>query len=31
MARYDYGVEKRVYLPNLGEQEIEQVVKELVE
>ena len=31
MARYDYGIEKRVYVPNLDEREIDQVVKELVE
>lgn len=31
MARYDFGVEKRVYVPNLDEQTIDQVVKELVE
>ncbi|CDW85452.1 arf-like ras superfamily gtpase [Stylonychia lemnae] len=31
MARYDYGVERRVYLPNANEQEIDNVVRELVE
>ena len=31
MARYDFGVEKRVYVPGLGEKEIDQIVKELVE
>ncbi|TNV72828.1 hypothetical protein FGO68_gene6568 [Halteria grandinella] len=31
MARYDFGVEKRVYVNNLSESEINQVVKELVE
>ena len=31
MARYDFGVEKRIYVHNLEEREIDQVVKELVE
>lgn len=31
MARYDYGVEKRVYIPNLEEKEIDNIVRELVE
>ena len=31
MARYDYGVERRVYIPNVNEQEIDNVVRELVE
>ena len=31
MARYDFGVEKRVYVPNLDEKEIDKVVQELVE
>jgi len=31
MARYDFGIEKRVYVPNLDEKEIDLVVKELVE
>lgn len=31
MARYDFGVEKRIYVPNLNEAEIDQIVKELVE
>ena len=31
MARYDYGVEKRVYVPDLSEQDVDNVVKELVE
>ena len=30
MARYDYGVEKRVYLNDLTESEVDQVVEELV-
>lgn len=31
MARYDFGVEKRVYVPNLDEKEVDRVVQELVE
>ena len=31
MARYDFGVEKRFYVPNLSEAEVDQIVKELVE
>ena len=31
MARYDYGVEKRIYVPNLEEGDVDAVVKELVE
>jgi hypothetical protein len=31
MARYDFGVERRVYLQNLGEDQIDDVVRELVE
>ena len=31
MARYDFGVEKRIYVPNLDEKNVDQVVKELVE
>ena len=31
MARYDYGVEKRIYVPNLEERDVDQVVKELIE
>lgn len=31
MARYDYGVERRVYVNNLSENEIDSVVKELVQ
>jgi len=31
MARYDYGVEKRIYLNHLTEQEVDQAVQELVE
>ena len=31
MARYDFGVEKRIYVPNLDEKDIDQIVKELVE
>jgi len=31
MARYDYGVERRVYLPNVNEHEIDNIVRELVE
>ena len=31
MARYDYGVEKRVYVPNLDEKTIDEVVRELVQ
>ena len=31
MARYDFGVEKRVYVNNLSENEINDIVKELVE
>lgn len=31
MARYDFGVEKRIYVPNLDENNIDQVVKELIE
>jgi NADH dehydrogenase (ubiquinone) 1 alpha subcomplex subunit 2 len=31
MARYDFGVEKRIYVPNLEEKDIDSVVKELIE
>ena len=31
MARYDYGVERRVYLNDASEQEVKQSVDELVE
>ena len=31
MARYDFGVEKRIYVPNLEEADVDLVVKELVE
>jgi NADH dehydrogenase (ubiquinone) 1 alpha subcomplex subunit 2 len=31
MARYDFGVEKRVYVNNLSEVEVDQIVKELVD
>ena len=31
MARYDFGVEKRIYVPNLEEADVNSVVKELVE
>lgn len=31
MARYDFGVERRVYVHGLEEHEVDQVVKELVE
>ena len=31
MARYDFGVERRIYLNNLQETEIDNVVKELVD
>ncbi len=31
MARYDYGVEKRVYVNDLDEKEVDRVVQELVE
>lgn len=31
MARYDYGVERRIYVNNLAEQDVDSVVKELVE
>lgn len=31
MARYDYGVERRIYLHNLEEREIDTLVQELVE
>jgi NADH dehydrogenase (ubiquinone) 1 alpha subcomplex subunit 2 len=31
MARYDYGVERRVYVPHLDEGNVDQVVQELVE
>ena len=31
MARYDFGVEKRVYLNDLDEKTIDGVVRELVE
>ena len=30
MARYEYGVEKRIYVYNLDEQSVERVVNELV-
>ena len=30
MARYDWGVERRVYLNNLSEREIDQIVADLV-
>jgi NADH dehydrogenase (ubiquinone) 1 alpha subcomplex subunit 2 len=26
MARYDFGVEKRIYVPNLDEKDVDQVV-----
>ena len=31
MARYDFGVEKRIYVNNLNEKEIDSVIQELVE
>jgi NADH dehydrogenase (ubiquinone) 1 alpha subcomplex subunit 2 len=31
MARYDFGVEKRIYVPNLEEGDVDSVVKELIE
>ena len=31
MARYDFGVEKRIYVPNLEEADVNSVVKELIE
>ena len=31
MARYDFGVERRIYVNDLNEKDIDQVVKELVE
>jgi NADH dehydrogenase (ubiquinone) 1 alpha subcomplex subunit 2 len=31
MARYDYGVERRVYVQNLEEKDVDQVVQELVQ
>jgi hypothetical protein len=31
MARYDFGVEKRIYVPNLDEKDIDSVVKELIQ
>lgn len=31
MARYDFGVERRVYVQNLGEEQIDEVIRELVE
>ena len=31
MARYDYGVEKRIYVPGLDEQDVDKLVQELVE
>ena len=31
MARYDFGVEKRIYVHNLEEREVGNVVKELVD
>lgn len=31
MARYDFGIEKRVYVHNLEETAIDQVVQELVQ
>lgn len=31
MARYDYGVEKRIFVPGLAEEDVSQVVQELVE
>ena len=31
MARYDFGVERRIYLNNLHDSEIDNVVKELVD
>ena len=31
MARYDFGVEKRIYVPNLDEKDVDEVVKELVD
>ena len=30
MVRYDYGVEKRIYLNDLSEQEVDLAVEELV-
>jgi len=30
MARYDYGVERRIYLNNLSQQEVDQAVEVLV-
>ena len=30
MARYDFGIERRVYLNDLTETEVDQVVEELV-
>jgi hypothetical protein len=31
MARYDYGVERRVYVNNLSEREIDAVVADLIQ
>lgn len=31
MARYDFGVERRIYVNDLPEQEVDRVVQELVE
>ena len=31
MARYDFGIEKRMYVNNLQENEIDEVVRELVQ
>jgi hypothetical protein len=31
MARYDYGVERRVYVQNLEENDIDGVVRDLVQ
>jgi hypothetical protein len=31
MARYDFGVERRIYLNNLEENDVDGVVRELIE
>lgn len=31
MARYDFGVEKRIYVNNLDEKQVDSIVQELVE
>ena len=31
MARYDFGVERRIYVNNLEENDVDQVVKDLVQ